>query len=147
MMLGTFSSNLTSQRRIAVPKKFRKELGKTFIIARWYENCLVVVSKTNWQELLNKLTGRSKILTSPVRDTDRFILGSAFDLTTDSQGRVVLPESLVRFAKLRTEVLFVGLGDRVEVWDKAEWSRREEYFTRNASEMIEKLAEDEKGSQ
>ena len=143
-MLGSFSSNITAQRRVAVPKKFRKELGKTFIVARWYENCLVVVSVNHWQALLNKLTGSSNLFNSPVRDTDRFILGSAFDLKPDAQGRVVLPEKLVKFAKLRTEVVFVGLGDRVEIWDAIEWSRREEYLARNAGEMVEKLAQETK---
>ena len=139
-MLGTFTSNLTSQRRVAVPKIFRKELGRTLIIAKWYENCLVVVSRAMWQELMNKLTGKSELLTSPVRDTDRFVLGSAYELKPDAQGRVVLPEKLVKYSKLRSEVVFVGLGKRVEIWDRSEWARREEYLSRNADELVEKLA-------
>jgi MraZ protein len=144
MLIGTFSSNLTTGRRLAIPAKFREEIGGNFIVAKWYERCLVLVSNTGWEGLLNKLTGRSQIVTAPVRDTDRFIMGSAYELAADGQGRVVLPEALVDYAKLEGEVLFMGLGDRVEIWDKGLWLKREEYISENAAKMLEELAEGQK---
>lgn len=140
MIIGTYSSNLTSGRRVAVPKKFREKVGGEFVIAKWYEGCLVMVSRSKWGELMNKLTGKSEIVTAPVRDTDRFILGSAFELAVDEQGRAVLPNSLVEYAGLGAEVLFIGLGDRVEIWDKRSWEKREVYIAEHAAELIEKLA-------
>lgn len=115
------------------------------IVAKWYEGCLVLIGEANWEALLNRLTGQSKVITAPVRDTDRFVLGSAYELDTDDQGRVILPSSLTNYAKLSKKVVFVGLGDRAEIWDKDEWAKRELYIARHAGEFIEKLAEkDEK---
>lgn len=139
MLIGNYSSSLI-QRRIAVPKKFRLELGKKYIVAKWYENCLVLVSAKNWQQLIDRLGGPGKMVTAPVRDTDRFILGSAFELTADSQGRILLPEQLVEYAKLTSEVTFLGLGERVEIWDKRGWEEREKFISSHASEFIEELA-------
>ncbi len=146
MIIGNYTSKLTSSRRVAIPKKIREKLGNRFIIARWYENCLVAVSTDAWQELLNKLTGKSDIFTSPVRDTDRFILGSAYEVNTDSQGRALLPESLVKFAGLTDDVVFVGLGERVELWNKASWQKHEEFIQKNASQLVENLAKEKKNA-
>ncbi len=144
MVIGNFASKLTENRRIAIPKAFRREIGDKFIVARWYENCLVLIGQDKWNELVSRLTGKSSILTAPVRDTDRFILGSAYELETDAQGRMLLPESLVEFAGLTHEVVFIGLGDRIEIWDKGAWQKREAYVAQNAAQMLEKIASEQR---
>ncbi len=141
MFIGQYEAVLGEKNRIAIPKKFRNELGEKFIIAKWYEGCLVLVSGKYWSALLEKLRGRSKIITLPVRDTDRFILGSAYEVEPDSQGRVVLPEKLVKYASLKNEVSFLGLGDRIEIWDKVLWEKREKFISENAEKLVEKLAQ------
>lgn len=144
MIIGNYSSKLTQGRRLAIPSKFREKLGKNLIMARWYENCLVLVSQNNWEALLTKLSGKSEFLTSPVRDTDRFILGSAFEVNPDTQGRILLPEDLVEHANLSDEVVFIGLGNRVEIWSKPDWDKRQNYISENASKFVEKVAKDER---
>ncbi|OGC69539.1 division/cell wall cluster transcriptional repressor MraZ [candidate division WWE3 bacterium RIFOXYC1_FULL_39_7] len=144
MLIGTYNSNLTSGKRVAIPAKFRAEIGEKMVIARWYEKCLVMVSETAWGELLQKITGKSEFVTAPVRDTDRFIMGSAYEFSVDAQGRVVLPETLLKYAGLTSEVLFIGLSDRVEIWDKVEWEKREQYIAEHADELMEKVANEQK---
>lgn len=142
MLIGHYYVKLTDKNRAAVPKIFREELGENAICAKWYEGCLVVVSKNSWQELLAKLTGKSEVITRSVRDTDRFILGSAFEFEFDRQGRFVIPKSLKEYAKLTKEVVFVGLGNRVEIWDKKAWREREVYVQEKSAELVEQLAAD-----
>jgi transcriptional regulator MraZ len=144
MIIGQYETQISEKRRIAIPKKLRDFLGQKMIIAKWYEECLVLVSNKSWNALLNRLTGKSQIVTSPVRDTDRFILGSAFEVMPDTQGRVIVPAILAKYAELTGEVLFIGLGDRVEIWSKEKWIKREEYVAGHAAEFVEKLGEDEK---
>lgn len=142
MFLGNYITQLGSGNRVAVPKRFRTQLGETFIVAKWYEKCLVIISTESWSELLQKLTGGQSIPTAAVRDTHRFIMGSAFELTADAQGRFVIPENLKAFADLKDEVVFLGLGDRVEVWDKKEWTARESYIGEHAAALLESLADE-----
>ncbi len=144
MLLGLYEAKLTDKGRLALPKKFRKQLGENVIIARWYETCLVVVGKKEWEELLSKLTGKAEFITRPVRDTDRFILGSAFEVDLDKQGRFVVPRLLKDYAGLRSEVVFLGLGNRVEIWSKKNWSVRENAIQKQAESLVEKIAEDAK---
>lgn len=140
MLIGQYTSKLTDKNRVSVPKKIRDELGSEMVIAKWYEGCLVLVSRQNWQRLVERLVGGSKIIISPVRDIDRFIFGSAYEVELDSQGRFVLPESLIGYAGVTTEIVFVGLGDRVEIWSIEAWRQLEEVAQDKASEAIEKIA-------
>lgn len=146
MIIGTYTSNISPARRVAVPKKFRQEMPGNFVVTRWYENCLVLVSAASWQDLMKKVSTPSLLATGPVRDTDRFIMGSAYEVEVDRQGRVVLPQQLTDYAGLKDEVLFIGLGDRVEIWDRKEWKKREEYVASHASELLETIAHGEKNS-
>ncbi|EKD57896.1 MAG: hypothetical protein ACD_57C00110G0002 [uncultured bacterium] len=141
MLLGQYQSTIGEKRRVAIPKKFVRELGNKVILAKWYESCLVLVGEERWQEFMGKLTARIDIITSPVRDTERFILGSAYESQPDSQGRIVIPESLSSFAGLKKDVVFLGLGGRVEIWDRLEWMKKEKAISKEASLLLDKLSE------
>lgn len=142
MYIGQYPSNISKTRRIALPAKFRRKLGKKFIITKWYERCLVIVSKNNWESLLESIFNQATHITGSVRDTRRFIYGSAFELDYDDQGRIVIPASLADYAKLGSEGVFVGLGETIELWDKTEWEKRETYFTTHAADLLEKISKD-----
>lgn len=140
MLIGQYTSKLTDKRRVSVPKKIREELEDEMIIAKWYENCLVLVSKENWQRLIERLTGKKDLIISPVRDIDRFVLASAYEVELDGQGRFVVPESLLEYAGIESEVVFIGLGDRVEIWPAETWRALEQEAEEKASRAIEKIA-------
>jgi len=141
MLIGSYSGILSPKRRTAIPKRFLDELGKKVIIAKWYEGCLVIVGTDAWEALLDRLSGRIGLITGPVRDTERFILGSAYELIPDRQGRVVIPTRLVAYAALTQEIVFIGLGERVEIWGLEKWAEREKFVAAHAAEFIEKLAQ------
>lgn len=139
MLIGQYFSKVTEKNRISLPKKFRNELGKKLIIAKWYEGCCVIIPEGEWKGILGKLTGKAEILTKAVRDTDRFILGSAYELDLDAQGRFVIPSNLIGYAGLSEDVTFLGLGDRVELWDSKVWSEKEKIVQESAGEALERL--------
>lgn len=144
LLIGQYSVKLTDKGRLAIPSKFKKILGSQVIVAKWYEECIVVVDSDKWGDLLKKITGNAEHVTASVRDTDRFILGSAFEVELDSQGRFVVPKKLLEYAKINKEGVFLGLGDRLEIWDAKIWKEKEEEIQEGASELIEKIAEDAK---
>ncbi len=144
MLIGQYQSKISEKGRVAVPSKFRNELGEKPIIAKWYEGCLVIVNSQSWLDLLNKLTGKSEIISSPIRDTDRFILGSAFEVDMDDQGRFVIPKALRDYSDLTNDAIFLGLGTRIEIWNKNQWLEREKYIQKHAAEMVEEISEKNK---
>ena len=140
MLLGTYSVAFTSKHRVAVPSQFRKDLGEKFILAKWYEGCLVLVSNEFWNALWQRLIGKEEIIVSQIRDTERFIMASAYEMELDSQGRIVIPEKLVLYAGLGTGVSFLGIGDRVEIWDEGGWNEKEKLLITEAPKLINELA-------
>ena len=144
MLIGQYKSKLTDKDRLALPKKLRNSLGEEMVIARWYENCLVLVSGNGWEDLLGRLSGTAGPITEPVRDIDRFIYGMAFEVKLDKQGRFIVPELLKEYAGIKSEVVFIGLGDRVEIWSASEWKVKESKVQEKASEAIEKIAKEGK---
>ena len=139
MLIGSYSGILSEKRRVAVPRKFIDELGSQLIIAKWFENCLVLVSTVFWDELFGRLTGAKKTKTYGIRDNERFVLGSAFEVAPDDQGRIVIPEALSVYANFNKEVVFIGLRDRVEIWGSESWSKKNIELPESAREQIEKL--------
>jgi MraZ protein len=144
MLIGSYLGNLSDARRVAVPKKFLKELGDNPILAMWYEDCLILVSSAFWERLLARLTGGKKTAGLGVRDIERFILGSAFETEPDEQGRIVIPEILSSYAALGREAVFVGLVDRVEIWSKVMWDEKSANLAKTTKEYIEELSKNEK---
>jgi len=144
MLIGSYLGILSDARRVAVPKKFLIELGENPVLAKWYEDCLILVSSDFWDKLSVRLTGDKKAFDLGVRDIERFILGSAFEVAPDEQGRIIIPEILFDYAKLEKETVFVGLIDRVEVWPKSVWDEKSESLAKTTKEYIENLAKNEK---
>lgn len=140
MLLGTYPAKFVSGHRVAVPSVLRKDLGKTFILARWYEGCLVLIDKEGWDALYKRLIGEERLVITPVRDTERFILAQAFEVTPDDQGRIVIPERLIEYSRFNEDIYFIGVGDRVEIWNKELWESKEKEVVENAASFIEQMA-------
>jgi len=139
MLIGSYSAVLSEKRRVAVPRKYLNELGDKPLVAKWYEDCLILVSNDFWEKLYLRLTGDRKNFTLGIREIERFILGSAFELDPDEQGRVVLPEILTKYANLDKDITFLGLSDRVEIWNKDLWEERVGKLEKITKEYIENI--------
>lgn len=134
---------LSEARRIAIPKKFLGELGEVPVLAKWYENCLILVNNGFWEKLSERLIGGRHKFNIIVRDIERFILGSAYEVEPDEQGRVIVPEDLVKYAKFTKEVVFVGLVDRIEIWPKEIWEEKTKGLAHLTKNYLEDLAKNE----
>lgn len=139
MLIGSYSGVLSEKRRVAVPRKFLEETGTKLILAKWYENCLILVNTIFWDKLFDRLTGGQRVVTYGIRDNERFILGTAFETEPDEQGRIVIPELLANYAELGKEIVFIGLRDRIEIWSKEMWDKKSEELAQSAREYLENL--------
>ncbi|MBN2015851.1 division/cell wall cluster transcriptional repressor MraZ [Candidatus Dojkabacteria bacterium] len=138
MLIGEYFNKVGEKNRIALPKKFRDILGQKVIATRGYENCVIVVNSDQWKRLLEVFDDKP-FTKSPVRDTRRFLIGGASELSLDKQGRFVLPQNLKEFAGVEKEIVFIGLVDWVEIWDKEAWEKRMEMIKPSADKIAEEL--------
>lgn len=144
MLLGTYLTRFAAGHRVAVPAQLRRELGEVYILAKWYEECLVVVGENSWDALLKRVTSGVEAIVAPIRGSEHFIYASAYEVIPDEQGRIIIPEGLVKYANLGEEVYFLGIRDRVEIWNKETWDEREKLIAKEAAKYIEELAKNER---
>jgi len=71
------------------------------------------------------------------RRINRSIFGSAFSVSFDKQGRVVLPPTLREYAEIKESVVVVGVNNSVELWDSALWEAEKQKSNEQVSQMIE----------
>jgi MraZ protein len=143
MLIGQYEGKLGSKNRIALPKKFREVLGDRLIITLGYENSLIVVSEKGWKALLEGTEGKP-FIQSETRETQRFLLGGASNVELDSKGRFVIPSYLRDFAKIKTDVVFLGLSRYIEIWDKTEWGEYRQSLEKNIERISQRLVNDKK---
>ena len=138
MLIGEYEGKLTDKNRLAIPKKIRDELKGNLILSRGYEGCLILLDAKLWQ-VLEKTINKKPILSLSVRDMKRFIMGSAFEIEVDDQGRFVLPENLKTFSSIDKTVYFVGLMDWVEIWAEGKWKAKINDLSKNATDIAEQF--------
>ena len=140
MLIGHYKTKLSAKGRIALPSKLKQSLGTKLIITAGYEKSLMIISDKNWQTVVGEVTNKQLTL-GPARATDRFLLGSAFEVEPDSQGRFIIPKYLRDYADIKKDVVFIGVGNRVELWSQEKWDNYEQYLDKNISKLGEKLSE------
>ena len=144
MLIGRYSTNVGGKGRVAVPVKLREGLGKSAIISQGYEKSLLLVSRDKWEALTGFLNDKPLTI-GPARDTERFLYGSAFEVEFDGQGRIVVPQELREFAGLNTEAVFLGVGNRVEIWSRENWTKYDQTLKKNIEDIASKLSENDHG--
>jgi len=140
MLIGEYHYTLDSKKRLAIPAKFRKELGKKVIITRGLDNCLVLYPQKEWKILSEKL---SKLPTSRLdaRGFTRIMLGGAVDVDLDKAGRILIPEYLKKYALLKKNVVLLGLSNRIEIWDEKRWQKYREKTEEEIGDIAGRLEE------
>lgn len=138
LLLGQFIGAVGAKHRIALPKKLREIIGNKLIITLGYENSLIIVSEEGWKALLEGTEGRP-FIEKEARETQRYLLGGATNVSLDTKGRFVIPDYLRRFAKIKTEVVFLGLSRYVELWDRQIWEAYRLDLEKNIDKISTKL--------
>ena len=140
MVIGQYDGTVGAKNRTAFPKKFREALGDRLIITHGYENSLIVVSEKGWRALLEGTEGKP-FIQSETRETQRFLLGGASSIELDGKGRFVIPGYLRSFAKIKNEIVFIGLYRYVEIWDRARWEEYKVGLEKNIDKISQRLIE------
>ena len=125
---------------MAVPVKFRDELSLGAIVTRGGDGCLTIYKIGDWEVLVEKL---QKLPQSrhEVRNYTRLLLSGAVEAKVDKQGRINLPKYLIDFANLSKKVVFVGVNDKLEIWDEMKWNDYKSEVENQSVDMLEQLGD------
>ena len=119
MLIGEYQHNIDAKGRVAVPTKFRDDLGLRFYVTKGLDGCLFVLQQSEWEKLEDKIR---QMPISKARTIQRFFFSGAAEVQPDKQGRILVPQPLREHASLSKEVTFIGTANRVEIWDSAKWT-------------------------
>ncbi len=143
MLIGRQDSKIDEKNRIIFPKKFRKELGDSLIVTQGFEGSLIVISKAQFEILLEGTKGRP-IIDKQAREIERFLLGSAEEVILDEKGRFIIPQHLRQYAHLSSEVTCLGIVRYVQIWDKNRWETHNQELVKKIEPITEKLSDEQK---
>ena len=124
MFMGQYEHTIDTKGRIIIPAKYRNELGDTFVITKGLDRSLFLYPSNEWQDFVDKLKGLSS--SQNTRRIQRQFLSKAMEVTPDKQGRIIIPGILRECAALEKDVIFLGMMNRVEIWDKSRLEAEEE---------------------
>ena len=140
MLLGQYTHTLDPKKRLALPSRFRKELGKLVVLTHGLDKCLFLYSISEWKRVAEKLAGLS-MGAADTRGFNRFMLSGACEVEVDGAGRILIPDFLKKFAGFNEKVVIAGVHTRVEIWDESRWQEYKERIAAQADQLAEKLGE------
>ena len=136
MLMGEYSHSLDTKGRLIMPAKLRQDIGDKFILTKGLDGCLFAFSQEEW------LNFETKLKSLPLSDKNarnfvRFFLAGATECEIDKQGRFLIPSNLRQAGSLEKEAVIIGVGTRLEIWDKTIWKSKDEEIS--AEEIAENM--------
>jgi MraZ protein len=140
MLIGEYTHSFDDKNRISLPAKFRSEIGRKVVVTRGLDNCLFIYSEKEWRRISEKL-GALPMGSPDSRGFGRFMFGGAAQVDVDTAGRMLVPDFLRSFAKITETAVFVGVHDRVEMWNESAWVSYKGRIEQQGDALADKLGE------
>ncbi len=137
MLMGEYSHSLDTKGRLIMPAKLRQDIGDKFILTKGLDGCLFAFSQTEWNNFEEKLKCLP-LSDKNARNFVRFFLSGATECEIDKQGRFLIPTNLRISANLEKDAIIIGVGTRIEIWNKETWEKCDEEIS--ADEIAENMA-------
>jgi MraZ protein len=140
MFYGEYEHSIDRKGRLIIPSKFREVFKENYVerffVTRGLDTCLFVFAEDEWKKQESRF--RSLSFTSiEARQFNRLFFSGACEVTCDRQGRILVPQYLKDFAKIKSDVVIVGVSSRMEIWAKDLWHE----FYKGTKDSFEKIAE------
>ncbi len=117
---GEYEGKVDAKGRIVLPSKVKSKLpeasGNEIVITRGFEPCLVVYPSIEWKKIHSKVAGLNEFNAEYRRFQRNFFRGNT-EVEFDANGRFLIPKSMLKYASIEKEVIVVGIGNRMEIWD------------------------------
>jgi len=139
MFLGEYDHNLDDKGRLAIPARFRDDLGDGVVITRGFEHCLMGFTRARWDLLAQQVSGLS-LGQGDARNIRRLLFSGAADIQLDRQGRILIPQNLREYADLGEQVVVAGLNTHFEIWARERWREVLDTLEVTGSAIAEQLA-------
>ncbi len=115
---GSYERAVDPKGRFNLPFRFRHEVENQpddYIVTLGADENLLIYTAEIWSQVFR--AAKDGAVTEQAQALIRHISANTFDLTPDSQGRVMVPVDMLRSIGVEKRVLVVGMEDHLELWD------------------------------
>jgi MraZ protein len=135
-----FESKLDAKGRLVLPSRIKAQLpseeGEELVIRRGFEPCLIIYPMVEFKKVFSKISGLSEF-NEEYRKLQRNFFSGTATVELDANGRFVIPKNMLNYAQLEKDLILIGMGNKVEVWNPTIY---EKHLIKDSSELS-KLAE------
>ncbi len=118
---GEYRHTVDDKGRLAIPTRLRAQLAQGGHVSGWMDGCAALHPTDEWERLTAQVDALP-VTDDRARILRRLLYGAAYEVKLDRQGRFVLPPKLRALARIDSEVVLVGAGNRIELWAPERWS-------------------------
>jgi MraZ protein len=115
-----YNCKLDAKGRLVLPAKIKVQLpesnGTELMLQRGFEPCLVLYPLIEYKKIYNKIAGLNEFNQEFRMLQRNFFRGNAL-VDLDTMGRFLIPKPMLKYAQLEKQVIVVGVGNRVEIWN------------------------------
>ncbi len=140
---GEYECRIDEKGRIIIPAGLKKQLPteaqEKFVINRGIEHCLTMYPMNEWMEVSMDVNKRVDLFTEDDRRFARKFNAGTADLQLDASNRVLIPKSLLEYAKIDKDLILSAFSNRIEVWSKDEYEEHLKMTEKEYSKLAEKV--------
>ena len=115
---GKYSLHVDDKGRMRIPQRFRDAMVTSQIYAMYSAGgCISFITEEEYNELMSNFKSMITVAPTPALSAARAIMSHTSPISEDSQGRFTLSSDLKDKAGLGKDVVFVGMGNKIELWD------------------------------
>ena len=139
MFFGSFAHTLDEKGRLMIPRKMREELGYKIYIMKGLDGPLSVFTEDGFKKLQEEYQSLP-FSESKVRDYLRVQFASTHEMEVDKLGRIQIPTALLNKFNISRNVIVLGIGDHIEIWDAKRYEEYESGINENFEANAEALS-------
>ena len=142
MFFGSFAHTLDEKGRLMIPRKMREELGLRVYIMKGFDGSLSIYTESRYQKLVDEFSNLP-FNQRKNRDYLRLQFASTHEMDVDKLGRIQIPTALLNKFNISREVLVLGIGDHIEVWDQKKYEEYESSIKDDFENIAETIGNDD----
>ena len=134
--VGTFECKADDKGRIMLPMSLKKQLSDKlkngFVIKRAvFNQCLELYPIKEWDSLMERINNLNRFNKKNIDFIRRFTAGVR-QIDIDISGRILIPKDLINHAKIKNNVLFVGLGKTFQICEPKNFEKFKSFARKKA---------------
>lgn len=134
---GIYDHTLDAKNRLTVPSRYRGALSEGAVLALPLDQqpCLGLWLPDRYAEYTERALAGLPPLSTKLSEMERFFFSGSQEVELDAAGRIMIPSTMREEAGIAKEVVVVGAGHRLEIWDRTRWAEHRPSLMQSVSEV------------